>query len=232
MKLKFPRRFAPMRTWILDREAAGAVRRSDPGPGGRRDAGLSRLIVRAAWVVAPILPLVGLFSLVLRRHLDPAWDDPRLHFVLFLTVGGGAFVLAYIAGQAADRRGDARVFLLSLAFLVTGGFLAVHAVGTPGVLITNERPGFMVAIPVGLLIAALFAGPRRSSMFGRTPPPSSFAIESHCAARLSERSLFGQSGRSSDYRCQGEQMPRPAAPRCAAWPGWERSSTPSPPSAT
>jgi class 3 adenylate cyclase len=129
----------------------------DAGPGGRREASLSRLIVRAAWVVAPILPLVGFFSLVLRRHLDPAWDDPRLHFVLFLTVGGGAFVLAYIAGQAADRRGDARVFLLSLAFLVTGGFLAVHAIGTPGVLITNDRPGFMVAIPIGLLIAALFA---------------------------------------------------------------------------
>jgi class 3 adenylate cyclase len=62
-----------------------------------------------------------------------------------------------VAGQAADRRGDARVFLLSLGFLVTGGFLAVHAVGTPGVLVNNGLPGFKVAVPVGLLVAALFA---------------------------------------------------------------------------
>ena len=116
----------------------------------------SRLMVRLAAVVALILPLIGLMSLFLRRALDPTWTSARLHFVLFLTVGGGAFVLAYLAGQAAERRGDARVFLLSLAFLVTGGFLAIHAVGTPGVLLNNDFPGFEVAIPVGLLIAALF----------------------------------------------------------------------------
>jgi class 3 adenylate cyclase len=92
-----------------------------------------------------------------RSQLDPAWTSTRLHFVLFVSVGGGAFLLAYVAGQAADRRGDARVFLLSLAFLVTGGFLAVHAVGTPGVLLNNDKPGFAIAIPVGLLVAALFA---------------------------------------------------------------------------
>ncbi len=113
-------------------------------------------MVPLASVVALILPLIGLVSLFLRRALDPTWDSGRLHFVLFLAVGGGAFVLAYLAGQAAERRGDARVFLLSLAFLVTGGFLGVHAVGTPGVLLNNDLPGFKVAIPVGLLIAALF----------------------------------------------------------------------------
>jgi adenylate cyclase len=116
----------------------------------------SRLMVSLASVVALILPLIGLVSLFLRRALDPTWDSGRLHFVLFLAVGGGAFLLAYLAGQAAERRGDARVFLLSLGFLVTGGFLAVHAVGTPGVLLNNDLPGFKVAIPVGLLIAALF----------------------------------------------------------------------------
>ena len=94
-----------------------------------------RGLTKAAWAAAALLPLIGLFSLLLRRRLDPAWDGSRLHFILFLAVGGAAFVLAYVAGQAAERRGDARVFLLSLAFLVTGGFLAVHAIGTPGVLI-------------------------------------------------------------------------------------------------
>jgi class 3 adenylate cyclase len=118
---------------------------------------LSHLIVGGAWVVALTLPLVGLLSLLLRRQLDPMWNAARLHFVLFVAVGGASIALASIAGQAADRRGDARVFLLSLAFLVTGGFLAVHAIGTPGVLIGSELVGFKVAIPIGLLIAALFA---------------------------------------------------------------------------
>ena len=110
----------------------------------------------AAWILALTLPLIGLVSLLLRSELDPEWSNPRLHVALFLSIGSGAFVLAYLAGQAADRRGDARVFLLSLGFLVTGGFLAVHAVGTPGVLLNNDLPGFKVAIPIGLLLAAVF----------------------------------------------------------------------------
>jgi class 3 adenylate cyclase len=108
-------------------------------------------------MVALVLPLVGLASLLARAQLDPEWTSTRLHFVLFLSVGGGAMGLASVAGQAAERRGDARVFLLSLAFLVTGGFLAVHAIGTPGVLLDDDLPGFKIAIPVGLLVAAVFA---------------------------------------------------------------------------
>jgi class 3 adenylate cyclase len=121
---------------------------------GRR---LSHVAVRLAWALALAVPVVGFVSLLFRSQLDPAWTSTRLHFLLFLGVGSGAFVLAYAAGQAADRRGDARVFLLSLGFLVTAGFLALHAIGTPGVLLNNDRPGFKVAIPVGLLLAALFA---------------------------------------------------------------------------
>jgi len=125
--------------------------------GRRRVSRVSHLIAPAAWIVASTLPLVGLVSLFLRRELDPAWEDPRLHFVLFLAVGGGAVTLAYLAGQAADRRGDARVSLLSLAFLATGGFLAVHAIGTPGILVNDELPGFAFAIPAGMAIGAVFA---------------------------------------------------------------------------
>jgi class 3 adenylate cyclase len=97
-----------------------------------------------------------LASLLLRSRLDPQWTNQRLHFVLFLTIGSGVMVLAYAAGEAADRRGDARVFLLSVAFLATGGFLALHAVGTPGILVSKDLAGFEVAISVGLLLAALF----------------------------------------------------------------------------
>ncbi|MDQ6849278.1 MAG: adenylate/guanylate cyclase domain-containing protein [Actinomycetota bacterium] len=117
---------------------------------------LSDRAVPFGWGLAAILPLVGLTSLLLRSHLDPNFTNPRLHFVLFMIVGGLASMLAYAAGNAADRRGDARVLLLSLAFLATGLFLLLHAVGTTGILFTEELAGFHVAIPVGLLLAAMF----------------------------------------------------------------------------
>ena len=121
------------------------------GRGGR-----SALAV-AAWMLAAALPLVGLVSLLLREQLDPNWHNHRVHFTVFLAVGVGLSVLASAAGAAANRRGDARVLLISLAFLATGGFLGLHALGTAGVLFTHEYAGFKVANPVGLVLAALFA---------------------------------------------------------------------------
>src|SRR5687768_7588398 len=111
----------------------------------------------AAWMLAAALPLVGLVSLLLRERLDPNWHNHRAHLTVFLAVGVGVFVLAYAAGAAANRRGDARVLLISLAFLATGGFLGLHALGTAGILFTHEYAGFKVANPVGLVLAAVFA---------------------------------------------------------------------------
>jgi class 3 adenylate cyclase len=153
----------------------------------RERAGIRRYrwLAATGWIVASILPLIGLVSLFLRRQLDPAWDSPRLHFVLFLAVGAGAVTLAYLAGQAADRRGDARVFLLSLAFLATGGFLAVHAIGTPGILLHNELPGFKVAIPAGMVIGSVFAA---WSAFIDVRPRSALAVVRH--RHLLRRAVF------------------------------------------
>lgn len=123
---------------------------------GRRRRARRGALVAGSLVVA-VLPLAGLASLLLRSHLDPHIENYRLHFVVFGVVGATAFLLGYAAGEAANRRGDARVLLLSLAFMATGGFLGVHALGTPGILFMEERGGFQVAIPVGLLIAAVFA---------------------------------------------------------------------------
>src|SRR5947207_10154705 len=110
-----------------------------------------------AAVVAAALPLIGLVSLLLRSQLDPHFENYRLHFVVFGLVGAVAFILGYAAGEAANRRGDARVLLLSLAFMATGGFLGIHALGTPEVLFSQDYAGFQVAIPVGLLASAVFA---------------------------------------------------------------------------
>jgi class 3 adenylate cyclase len=108
-------------------------------------------------VLAAVLPLIGLVSLLLRSQLDPHFENYKAHFVVFGIVGGVAFVLGYTAGEAANRRGDARVLLLSLAFMATGGFMGLHALGTAGVLFSKDYGGFQVAIPVGLLLSAVFA---------------------------------------------------------------------------
>jgi adenylate cyclase len=129
---------------------------ADRGPIGLDDERIRRTLVTAAWALAGALPLIGLISLLLRSQLDPHWENPKLHFVVFAAVGSLAFALAFIAGEAATRRGDARVLLISLAFLATGAFLCLHALGTPGILFKGELSGFKVAIPVGLLVAAVF----------------------------------------------------------------------------
>ena len=128
---------------------------------GREQTARQRRARTAALVliglVAAALPLVGFASLLLRSQLDPHIENYRLHFVVFGIVGAVAFGLGYTAGEAANRRGDARVLLLSLAFMATGGFLWLHAMGTQSVLFPQEHSGFQVAIPVGLLVAAVFA---------------------------------------------------------------------------
>jgi class 3 adenylate cyclase len=138
-------------------------------------------LVVAAWVVATTLPLVGLVSLLLRKQLDPDWHNHRVHFTVFLAVGVGLFVLAYAAGAAANRRGDARVLLISLAFLATGGFLSLHALGTQGILFAHEYAGFKVANPVGLVLASLFA--LASAFVDLRPSFAPFVVRHRAALR-------------------------------------------------
>jgi adenylate cyclase len=130
------------------------------GSASARDESPARQRIRIgaiAELLVAALPLIGLVSLLLRSQLDPHFENYRVHFVLFGLVGSVAFALGYAAGEAAKRRGDARVLLLSLAFMATGGFMGLHAVGTPGVLFSADHSGFKVAIPVGLLVSAGFA---------------------------------------------------------------------------
>ena len=132
----------------------------DDDPGHHHSVGPSRQRIRAgaiAELLAVALPLIGLVSLLLHSQLDPHFENYRVHFVLFGVVGTIAFVLGFAAGEAANRRGDARVLLLSLAFMATGGFMGLHALGTQGVLFSGDHSGFKVAIPVGLLVSAGFA---------------------------------------------------------------------------
>ena len=65
--------------------------------------------------------------------------------------------LAYAVAVAARRRRDARLFLVSLAFGAAAGFLGLHALATPGVLLGGKNAGFELATPVGLVIAGALA---------------------------------------------------------------------------
>jgi adenylate cyclase len=110
-----------------------------------------------AVAAALVLPLAGLALLLTQPRLDLWWEHHPSHFWLVLGTAAVSAVLAYTMGAAAVQRGDARVLLVSLAFLSSAGFLALHALATPGVLLAGANLGFVVATPVGIAIGSVLA---------------------------------------------------------------------------
>jgi len=104
------------------------------------------------------LPLAGLFLLLGVPRLDVMWQNESGHFWLVLAAALTSFGVGFLMAEAAGRRGDARVLLVALAFLASSGFLGLHALATPGVLLAGKNAGFQVASAVGLLLASGFAG--------------------------------------------------------------------------
>ena len=111
----------------------------------------------AAGAAALGVPLLGLALLLTRPEWDQEWHHNPAHFWLVLSVAALSAVLAYGTGVAAVRRADARVLLVSYAFLSAAGFLGLHALATPGVLLAEPNTGFVIATPVGLAVGSLFA---------------------------------------------------------------------------
>jgi adenylate cyclase len=109
------------------------------------------------WFVPLAAPALGLALLLSRPSLDVHWEHHPAHFWLVLITALLSVVLGYLSGEAARRLGDARLFLVSLAFVTSAGFLALHALATPGVLLSHKNTGFVIATPVGLVIAGVFA---------------------------------------------------------------------------
>jgi adenylate cyclase len=103
------------------------------------------------------VPLAGLFVLLGFPRLDLTWEHQLAHFWLVLASALLAFLLGLLMAEAAGRRGDARVLLVSLAFLSTSGFLALHALATPGQLLSGKNAGFQIASAIGLFVGSLFA---------------------------------------------------------------------------
>ncbi|MEV5966432.1 adenylate/guanylate cyclase domain-containing protein [Kribbella sp. NPDC051952] len=104
-----------------------------------------------------LVPLAGLALLLRIPKLDVHWEHHPSHFWLVLLTAGLSAVLAYVTGAAALRRGDPRVLLVSIAFLSASGFLGLHALATPKVLLDTPNAGFTLATPVGVALASVFA---------------------------------------------------------------------------
>ena len=118
------------------------------------------------WAALLVLPIAGLGLLLARPELDITWEHHPSHFWLVLLTAVVNVVLAYVTNVAAGRYRDARLVLVSLAFLASAGFLGLHALATPGVLLPKANTGFVVATPVGLVLASLFAAISVSSIAG------------------------------------------------------------------
>ena len=112
------------------------------------------------------LPIVGLAVVLLQPELDLEWQHHPSHFWIVLATAGVNVALAYVTNVAAGRHRDARVMLVSLAFLASAGFLGLHALATPGVLLPASNIGFAIATPVGLFIASAFAAASVSPLGG------------------------------------------------------------------
>ena len=113
-----------------------------------------QLILLAALLA---LPLAALAILLAAPDADGHWQHQPSHFWLVLVTAALNAALAYATGVAARRREDRRVHLVSLSFLAASGFLALHALATPGVLLDTPNLGFVVATPIGLVLAGVLA---------------------------------------------------------------------------
>ncbi|HJR44553.1 MAG TPA: adenylate/guanylate cyclase domain-containing protein [Actinomycetota bacterium] len=110
---------------------------------------------RLIGVLVVLAPLIVLFVVKAAPDMDRSWEDPRAHFWVVLLAAILAVVLGYSVATGALRRRDARLLLISAGFLAAAGFLGLHALATPGVLV-DTNTGFEYATPVGLLLGGLF----------------------------------------------------------------------------
>ena len=107
--------------------------------------------------IAAVLVPLGLVAFLRgATGADVLWESHTAHFWLVLTAALVTLGLGYAVSATARRRRDARLFLISLAFIASFGFLALHALATPDVLL-GKNAGFELATPVGLLVAGAFA---------------------------------------------------------------------------
>jgi adenylate cyclase len=119
------------------------------------------------WFLHVALPLVGLWALLARPSADLVWQHNVAHFWLVVVVAAVNLVLGLAIVAAARRHRDARLLLVCMAFLASAGFLLLHALATPGVVVGHPSAGFDLAQPVGLTVASVFAVASSANLGGR-----------------------------------------------------------------
>lgn len=140
---------------MAEQPPAEAAARVPARPDGHARAGARRRLAVGAAALA--LPLAGLVVLRLSSGLDRQWQHDTTHFWIVFGAALLSAVTAYGTGAAAVRRGDVRVMYVSLAFLSAAGFLGLHALATPHVLLDSPSVGFNVSTPTGIALGSLFA---------------------------------------------------------------------------
>jgi class 3 adenylate cyclase len=123
---------------------------------GRRAAATGGGVRAAVWFLHMALPLLGLWLFLARPEADLRWEHHPSHFWLVMLVAATNVIVALGVEQAARRHGDVRLLLVSFGFVAAAGFLLLHALATPGVLMEGRNGGFEVATPVGLALASGF----------------------------------------------------------------------------
>jgi class 3 adenylate cyclase len=115
-----------------------------------------RLIRVGVWTAHLALPLFVLWLLLAQPHLDVVWEHRPSHFWLVVAVAAVNVILSFQVLRAARLREDARLLLVGYAFMLAAGFLMLHALATPGVIVGQPNSGFEIATPVGLALASVF----------------------------------------------------------------------------
>jgi class 3 adenylate cyclase len=110
----------------------------------------------SVWVGHMALPLLALWLLIAQPDLDVQWEHHPSHFWLVMGVAAVNVGLSVQVLRAARLREDARLLLVGYAFMLAAGFLFLHALATPGVIVGQSNSGFEVATPVGLALASVF----------------------------------------------------------------------------
>jgi class 3 adenylate cyclase len=151
----------------------------------------------ATWVLHVALPVLGLWLLYTQPGTDVRWENHHAHFGLVLGMSAISVALALQIGREALRRDDARLLLIAQSFGLSAGFLAVHAIATPAVVVDGKNAAFDLALPVGLALAAIPAlasalelGGERGAALLRNPRRS-WAVVAALVAGATAASLAG-----------------------------------------
>ncbi len=131
------------------------------------------LVRRITLGVLLLVPVAGLALLLATPGLDVMYHYDPMHFWIVLLAALLSVGLGLLTSEIARRQSDARLFLVSMALLSGAAFLGLHALATPGVLLPGSNKGFVVANPVGLLLASAFAAASALDLGSWTAGPRS-----------------------------------------------------------